>query len=147
MIRVTLSVLTTRRTEKYTPGQFTAYIRRMNSQSFFRFCVKECFLFFSTPYRSAHHAQLLTSRSYPGQPYSESYFFAIQPRSFPSYLDAEGRKIDNLHLCFSRSREQRLRKYITCGGTHRQKCGMYPAGHNSRHWPHGAPWRTTFPDE
>lgn len=46
MIRVTLSVLTTRRTEKYTSGQFTAYIRRMNSQSFFRFCAKECFLFF-----------------------------------------------------------------------------------------------------
>lgn len=31
--------------------------------------------FFSTTYRSAHRAQLLTSRSYPGQPDSGSYFF------------------------------------------------------------------------
>jgi len=47
---------------------------------------------------------------------------------------------------------RKRRERVACNGsawwgTHRQKWGTYPAGHRSRHWPQGAPWRTTLPDE
>lgn len=58
----------------------------------------------------------------------------------------KNRQFAPVFLSFARTKAVAQIYYTWCG-THRQKCGMYPAGHNSRHWPHGAPWRTTFPDE